>query len=243
MMQAKYYPDEMKGDRKISASEFKEYRRRAKSCKADTLADMLDEAMHLYSSKKTDTLACFTNYRVIRRLSADDFSEAAYLEFEGRQVPVPVLSEHYLFATMGKDYMKLPPISEQVPHHNGIYDPDRPYTEYQKLLNDTFKGIRGRKIILFGAGLMFEDYMKKYGDKYRPEFIVDNDESKWDTCRLGIDIKRPEAILEVPEDKRRLIICSFYYREISAQLDAMGISDYHVYVQHPEWVVDTDTKS
>ncbi len=93
---------------------------------------------------------------------------------------------------------------------------------------------------MFGAGLMFEDYMKKYGDKYRPAFLVDNDENKWGRSRMGIQIRKPEDILEIPEENRHLIICSFYYREISGQLDSMGIHDYKVYVQEAEWIVHTE---
>ena len=138
--------------------------------------------------------------------------------------------------------MKYPPEDERKPKHRGIYHPERPYREYVELLCDTFAAAKGKKIILFGAGLMFEDYMKKYGDKYRPAFIVDNDENKWGRFRMGIEIRKPEEILEVPVEKRHLIICSFYYREISAQLENMGITDYKVYVQEPEWILQTEER-
>ena len=136
--------------------------------------------------------------------------------------------------------MKFPPVSERKPKHDGIFDPDVPYTEYQKLLCDTFKNAEEKQIILFGSGMMFEDYMEKYGRKYRPAFIVDNDRNKWEKQRMGIEIKKPEAILEIPERKRHLIICSYYYREISKQLDEMGINDYKIYVQKIEWILRTE---
>ena len=95
---------------------------------------------------------------------------------------------------------------------------------------------------MFGAGMMFEDYMKKYGARYRPAFLVDNDENKWGRSRMGFEIRRPEAILKVPEGKRRLIICSYYYKEIISQLEKMGIHDYKVYVQEPEWIIRTENQ-
>lgn len=100
-----------------------------------------------------------------------------------------------------------------------------------------FEGSKGKKIILFGSGMMFEDYMKKWGSRYRPFFLVDNDENKWGRSRMGIEIKSPRAILEIAEEKRHLIICSFYYKEIEQQLREMGITEYRVYVQKLEWVI------
>ncbi len=107
-------------------------------------------------------------------------------------------------------------------------------------MGDTFEDAKGKQIILFGSGMMFEDYMKKYGDKYHPAFLVDNDENKWGRCRMGLEIRKPEAIHAVPAEKRHLIICSFYYREIAEQLQQMGIPDYKVYVQNPEWIIRTE---
>lgn len=219
---------------------WKLYRLMAKVYGHDRLCAMLDEAQRLYTDEDSDQIAFFTGMGKYRRLQAANFAKAAELEFAGRRVPVPVEYEKYLFEIMGRDYMKYPPEEERKPKHRGIYDPERPYTEYVGLLSDTFADVKGKKIILFGAGLMFEDYMKKYGDKYRPVFLVDNDENKWGRSRMGIPIRKPEEILAVPQEKRKLIICSYYYREISDQLDRMGIHDYKVYVQEMEWILRTE---
>lgn len=216
------------------------YRILAKVYGHERLCGMLEQAQRLYTDEASDQVAFFTGMGLYRRLQATDFEGTAELEFAGRMVPAPVGYEKYLFEIMGKDYMKYPPEEERKPKHRGIYDPDRPYTEYVGLLCDTFADVKGRQIILFGAGLMFEDYMKKYGDKYRPSFLVDNDESKWGRFRMGIPIRKPEEILEVPPEKRLLIICSYYYREISEQLDKMGICNYKVYVQEMEWILRTE---
>lgn len=206
----------------------------------EKLGAMLDNAMKLYTDEASEDVAFFQGYFKHRRLSAKDFAGTAMLEFEHRRVPVPVGYENYMFTIMGKDYMKYPPEEERKPHHRGIFDAEKLYGEYQKMFGETFEGAKGKKIILFGSGLMFEDYMERYGGKYRPDFLVDNDENKWGRSRMGIKIKEPKAILEVPEKKRHLIICSFYYREISRQLEQMGIHDYKVYIQHMEWILKTE---
>lgn len=48
------------------------------------------------------------------------FERAVYKEFEGRLEPIPVGYDEYLRIAFG-DYMKLPPKSKQVPHHDIIY--------------------------------------------------------------------------------------------------------------------------
>lgn len=208
----------------------------------DRLCRLLDRRMRMYTEEASEDVAVFSGYGKFRRLYGKDFADTVLLEFEGRKVPAPVGYENYLFMTLGGDYMKYPPEEERRPKHRGVFDPEKPYKVYTELLNSTFEDIRGKQIILFGAGMMFEDYMKKYGARYRPAFLVDNDENKWGRSRMGFEIRRPEAILKVPEGKRRLIICSYYYKEIISQLEKMGIHDYKVYVQEPEWIIRTENQ-
>lgn len=216
------------------------YRLLAAGISRERLAAKLDKAMTLYRDEDSDEVAMLSGYFKHRRLVRKDFEGTVLLDFEHRKVPAPVGYESYLFRCLGKDYMRYPPEEERKPKHYGIWNPDEPYEKYVKLLCDIFKDCKGKKIILFGSGMMFEDYMKKYGRKYRPAFLVDNDDSKWEKSRMGIEIKKPEAILEVPENRRKLIICSFYYPEIEKQLQAMGVKDYQIYVQRLEWVLEKE---
>lgn len=240
LLNAKVYGEEMKTYWDMNVFQWKGYQLLAGLYSHAALAKKLDKAMRMYTNEESEDVAFFTGYYLHRRLNGADFKEAVYLDFENRKVPAPIGYENYFFMTMGKDYMKYPPAEERKPKHVGIFDPQKPYVEYTKLLNNLFQDAKGKKVILFGAGMMFEDYMKKWGNRYRPDFLVDNDENKWGRKRQGIEIKNPKAILEIPESKRHLIICSFYYKEIQKQLEEMGIKDYHVYVQHAEWIVNAE---
>lgn len=234
---AKIYGKEYKTFWDIEKLQWQIYKFISHLCSHKSLCKRLDEATKCYSQEDSTEVAFFTGYGNHRRLNAEDFKKVTYLEFEKRQVPVPCGYKNYLFGIMGKDYLDYPPEEERKPKHRGIFDPDKPYTDYTKILCDTFEDTKGKKIILFGAGIMFEDYMKKYGEKYHPSFLVDNDESKWGRYRMGIEIKNPKSILDIPPEKRKLIICSYYYREIVQQLQTMGIYEYKIYVQNFDWVI------
>jgi len=205
-----------------------------------SLSNKLDKVLHKYTEEPSDEVAFFTGGSMPKLYSAKLFEEIVLLDFEGRKVPAPAGYKDYLFATLGGDYMKLPPLEERRPKHKGIYDPQRPYREYQNLLCNMFEDCKGKQIILWGSGFMFEDYMRKYGDKYRPAYVVDNDQNKWGRFRMGIEIKSPEELLKIPVNKRKLIVCSYYYKEIGKQLEEMGIKDYKVYIQRLDWIIKTE---
>ena len=237
---AKTYGRDFRRYGEMNAWQWGMYRLLAACVSRKRLAAGLDKAMTLYRDEESDEVAMLSGYFKHRRLVRKDFEGTVLLDFEHRKVPAPAGYESYLFRSMGKDYMRYPPEEERKPKHDGIWNPDEPYEKYVKLLCDTFKDCKGKKIILFGSGMMFEDYMKKYGAKYRPAFLVDNDDSKWEKSRMGIEIRKPEAILEVPENKRKLIICSYYYPEIEKQLKEMGVTDYQIYVQRLEWILEAE---
>lgn len=80
-----------------------------------------------------------------------------------------------------------------------------------------------KKLILFGAGQMLVDYMREFGEKYPPYFAVDNGQARWGTEYMGVPIKNPKEIIQVPEEERNVVICCMYYDAIGAQLREMGV--------------------
>jgi sugar phosphate isomerase/epimerase len=97
---------------------------------------------------------------------------------------------------------------------------------YVICFNQILDQMGSKKKILFGAGRMFDVYMGQYGKKYSPVFAVDNNASLWGTEKMGIPICNPEAILEIQEEDRIVILCNAYYEEIAKQLSDMGINHY-----------------
>lgn len=80
-----------------------------------------------------------------------------------------------------------------------------------------------KDIILFGAGKMAENYMSVWGKKYPPAFLVDNNKDIWGKTAFGVPVEGPEKIIEVPVERRNVLICNMHYREIGAQLERMGV--------------------
>ncbi len=88
-----------------------------------------------------------------------------------------------------------------------------------------------KKLILFGAGKMAQNYLEAFGDKCKPSFLVDNNKDIWGQQRFGYEVKSPQEILNIPEAERNVWICNMYYDAIGLQLDNMGI-EYNCYIDH-----------
>lgn len=89
----------------------------------------------------------------------------------------------------------------------------------------------GKHIILFGAGKMAQNYMKAWGEKYTPAFLVDNNSKIWGQECMGLPVRSPEEILDVPAEMRNVWICNQYYDAIGLQLDKIGV-EYRCYWDH-----------
>lgn len=109
--------------------------------------------------------------------------------------------------------------------------------EQEFLFNYIFNDIKKKRIVIFGAGIRFNDYMSNYGDKYIPEFAVDNNSKLWGRKKSGIEIREPSEILKVPKDELWLIICMDNYSEVEKQIKNMGINDYRIYTVDSKIIV------
>lgn len=177
------------------------------------------------------------------KLFKEDFKTSINMKFENIFVSVPEGYKRILKTLIGNDYMKLPPVAERKSSHIGIFKTDISYKEFNKKYINIFYDSKDKIIVIFGAGNMFDDYMKKYGKKYKPYFIIDNDKNKWGMYKKDILICSPEKLYEYEKDKLLIIVCNIYYNEIGKQLEEMGFNDYRVYVQKKEWLIDKEMNS
>lgn len=86
-----------------------------------------------------------------------------------------------------------------------------------------------KKIIVFGAGKYFDNYMTCYGLTQKPYWIVDNNEKLQGTSKYGIEIHAVEELLSMPKSDFYVIICTAKAREIMEQLKSFGIVDCQIY--------------
>ena len=169
-------------------------------------------------------------------LPASAYDDSVYMDFEGISFPVPSGYDDVLRIYYGDDYMSFPPEENRKGHHFPILYTDKDYKAVLNHFQNTMSIEKNKQVIVFGAGKMLEHYLKHILSKYHPVFVVDNDSSKWGSKVHGIAISSPERINDIPPDRRHIIICSIYYKQIAAQLEDNGISEYYIYIQNPNWL-------
>ncbi|CAM4481174.1 adenylyltransferase/cytidyltransferase family protein [Paenibacillus xylanexedens] len=98
-------------------------------------------------------------------------------------------------------------------------------------LFDPVSGLNDRKLVLFGSGKYADYFIDKYGEQYKIEFIMDNNQDVWDTVKRGIVINSPDEASRLIYGTYRIVIAVANYQPIVEQLNAMGIYEdsYRIY--------------
>jgi lipopolysaccharide cholinephosphotransferase len=158
--------------------------------------------------------------------------------FEDMEIPLPV-GYREIITTAYPDGALLPEPKYRRPKNafdkssKKIIDLARSYRHYAKKYTDMLSDIGGKKVYLFGAGDSLRIWLERYGKGLNVVCAFDNSERKWGTKAFGMDIHSPEElpdIIERDREKARIIIVSLYHREISEQLERMGIMEYYIFV-------------
>lgn len=94
----------------------------------------------------------------------------------------------------------------------------------------------GRKIIIFGAGQMGQQFACK--TEFSVDFFMDNDENKWGSRILGKTVLSPQVLTDL-RDSWLIVITSRYYSEIASQLRGLGYTEGEHFIngyETNEWV-------
>ena len=94
-------------------------------------------------------------------------------------------------------------------------------------------GAAGKKLIVFGAGYIFDRFLRREGQAIPPYMLVDNDSRKWGKLRQGVEIHSPADLLSIPDEEKHVLLCTRHWMEIGAQLGKMGVRNWHVYPYSP----------
>lgn len=234
LLYAKVYGDNFYELFNYTAQEWEFYRILAKFFPHNWLCKKFNEACSKCSVDNTKQVGIYTQkngYYEYRFFEKDIFEQTVLLEFEHMLIPVPRKYDLFI-STVWENGMDLPPENERKPRHEGFFETNIPYKEYVlPKYTDLFNDIKGKDIIIFGAGKMLEYYMEKHGQKYSPKVVIDNDPNKWGTIKNGVPVQSPQELPMLLQGNERIIIVNIYYREIGEQLERMGITEYYVYLQ------------
>lgn len=127
---------------------------------------------------------------------------------------------YFIFNTTGLyDVMPKPLIPEMLRLQKALADRFEKQFHFEDVLAQ-----EGKQIVLFGAGAMATNYMKTWGEKYPPVFVVDNNAKRWGESFYETEIKSPDEIMRLDQNKRLVLICNSFYNEIRKQLTQMGVA-------------------
>jgi lipopolysaccharide cholinephosphotransferase len=232
-MQAKLYGNEYFSFHGCTSSDWEKYIKLADEMTTNEIIGKYIEACSEcdYESAERTGIHCLRTEYECCYWYKEDFDELILLDFMNIKVPAPKGYERCL-RIKWNNYMEFPPETERGYKHAGeIHNPYVAYDNYDaSMFLSIFDDIENKKILLFGSGEIFDNYMEQYGLMFKPEYVFDNNESKWGTVVNGIEVQNPELIKEYDMTNTRLIITSRYHDEIEKQVESMGVAECYKYI-------------
>lgn len=100
--------------------------------------------------------------------------------------------------------------------------------EYEKLFCDIFKGIRNRKVFIFGSGKFATRFIQQYGAEIKIDGVIDNNSERWGEYLEGIKIASPE-VLRSTDWPIKVFICIKTYESVLEQVYSYGVNNVSVF--------------
>lgn len=148
--------------------------------------------------------------------------------FEGLKVRIPANPGKVLSAVY--EEWAWPDMAMQAKPKYWFFDTQTDDTVYEKRYTGMLDHIEGKKICLFGAADSLRIWLERFGLKEQVLCTFDNDPNKWGKRIFDVEVRDPATLREIPEAQRRVIIVSLWHQAIGKQLEAMGITDYYVFL-------------
>jgi lipopolysaccharide cholinephosphotransferase len=174
------------------------------------------------------TLGGERGYRVFEKKW---FSDNVQMKFEGLTIPAPIGWKEVLIVSY-PDGLTLPLEKDRKSKYSKdtIIDMSRSYKEYTKKYTDMLREIKNKKVLIFGAGDSLRIWLERYSEGLEVMCAFDNSPAKWNSIAYGVPVRSPDDLPKLFNENTRLIIASVYYKEISKQIEKMGITDYYIFI-------------
>lgn len=95
----------------------------------DVLLERTEQIRSQVDFEKAEMICQLTHGNSFLKFPAKYYEESVMMDFEYIQLPVPKAYDSILKTHYG-NYMQLPPMEKRGLHHEILFDPDKPYTEY-----------------------------------------------------------------------------------------------------------------
>lgn len=222
---------------------WKMYKYLGKPFSREYLADRLNRIMASGDSSPKSPFGIYAQYSStvgLRKLDREAFDRVISMRYENMDIEVPEGYDQLLRKMYGDDYMSYSPKRNSKRRH-GFYAVDIPYQDYKRRFTGLLRPTPiGKDIVLFGETLMIETYIKRFGTKYLPKYIV-MELAGDDTVDInGVRVISVSEFHQWDAANIYPVICSVFIRAWEEKIRTMGINEYYFFVANREWLLFAD---